>query len=298
MGKPREPSLGIDLRFIEDVPSIATAAGQPEAAVGWGMVKLWKFCWSAKKAEVTSMMLQGFVPGCTQALLAFDMIRPTGPNTFEVAGLGRYLRTKEAQSLAAQRATAYRLTQRDADRPNSSLSGSLTDSLSDRQIEDRRSFSTDPKGSVAEQQTELAIGEPEEPAVDEPDSSLTEVSQKARRTPPAARQLSPAEEVWVQMVEERRTRLVALQLDHEPDEKPAPAFVNSAFKRLVSRMRESDEGAGEHDVLLAYQRYLESPYGKNRKPPFALQAFLQDWCWRENWELIGTSKDPLRATGP
>ena len=262
------------------------------------------------------MVLDGFLPGCRSAMVVFKLITLLDGDRVYVHGLDRYIRTREAQIEAAKEVNAKRDqkgiekgqnrgAERGGERPEGAQKepkGDQTGALSVGKIEDRRSRSTDPEGSVAEHQTELAIEDPEEPEVDEtedePDSSLTEVSQKHRRSPLAARQPSPAEEVWVQMVEERRTRLVALQLDHEPDEKPAPAFVNSAFKRLVSRMRESDEGAGEHDVLLAYQRYLESPYGKNRKPPFALQAFLQDWCWRENWELIGTSKDPLRATGP
>lgn len=306
MGKPREPSLGIDLRFIEEVPAIAASAKKPEAVVGWGMVKLWKFCWAAKKAEVSSLLLDGFVPGCTEALVAFEMLRPTGPDTFEVAGLGRYLRTKEAQAEAGRRAGAYRAAQQAAHLPAEQLSGMVSGVVSGmvsgvvsaRQIEDRRSLTTtDPDGSVGEHQTELPIDDPEEPEVDEPDRPLAEVSQKPHRRPPAARQLSAAEEVWVQMVDERRTRLEALQLDHEPDEKPAPAFINAGFKRIIERMRESDETANEYDVALAWQRYLESHWGQTREPPFALQAFMSESVWRKHWECIGGPKDPLRAQG-
>lgn len=292
------PYIALEIPLIDQVPAIAAAAKQPEAVVGWGLTRLYRYCWGSKRAEASRRVIEGYVPGLVEVGVEFELLRQTGPDTFEIAGLKRYLRTQDAQREAARKVNEFRwqregtekvqdrvaerVGERVAERPENDKSvpnGSLSGSVSDGKIEDRRSRSTDPSYEGSAQQ--LLI---------EPDQ------QPPGKKPRQPRQPSHQEEIWAAMCLFRTQKLEALG---EPDTTPEaipPAMINAGIKRLLTRLKELDEDADEGDVWALWSRYLEDSYGKSRQPMFALAPFLDERVWGRIHRDMFTSRDPLHPS--
>lgn len=90
--------IAFELDAMEQVPNVAAACSLTEAQVGWGMAKLWRWCWREKTATVTLTHLRGFFGvDVSEALEAFGFIERLGP-TLRVKGAERYLRIAAGRS--------------------------------------------------------------------------------------------------------------------------------------------------------------------------------------------------------
>ena len=100
--------LAFDLDALKRVPDAARAAGLPEEAVGYGLVRLWSHCWNEKTETVTFTHLRGFFGGepssTAAALVAFRFVEPISDNTYRVRGVDRYLRLSKARSAGGKMA--------------------------------------------------------------------------------------------------------------------------------------------------------------------------------------------------
>jgi hypothetical protein len=117
------PFIAFDLAAMEDVAPAAQIAGIPTEKMGWGLPKLWAWCWKTKRDTVAGPHLEGFFGGPADrvgaALVAFgfaDQVPESGE--WRVRGAEKYLRISRARSTAGkQRAAAPR-------RPNGTLKAS------------------------------------------------------------------------------------------------------------------------------------------------------------------------------
>ncbi len=90
--------IAFELDAMEQVPNVAAACALSEAQVGWGMAKLWRWCWREKTATVTATHLRGFFGvDVTDALEAFGFIARDG-STLRVRGAEKYLRITAGRS--------------------------------------------------------------------------------------------------------------------------------------------------------------------------------------------------------
>lgn len=95
--------LAFDLDALKVVPDAARAAGVSEAQFGYGLVRLWSYCWTAKTENVKAAHLRGFFEApdfsaVTGSLEAFGFAERTLGETYRVRGAERYLRVRKAQS--------------------------------------------------------------------------------------------------------------------------------------------------------------------------------------------------------
>lgn len=104
--------IAVDLKVIETIaPAVSRASEVPEEVVGWGLVRLWHRCWSAKTELVSRIQLAGVfgvgdrIEALIEALVGFGLLDPGG-ESWRVKGADRYLRIqagREAGGRAASR---------------------------------------------------------------------------------------------------------------------------------------------------------------------------------------------------
>jgi hypothetical protein len=96
------PFIAFDLEAMEGVPGAAQCSGVSEDVIGWGLPKLWRYCWRERTDRVSLTVLRGmFGADVTEGLVAFGFIAPDGL-AFRVRGADRYLRVRKAQSDAGK----------------------------------------------------------------------------------------------------------------------------------------------------------------------------------------------------
>ena len=54
--------LAFDLDALKMVPDTARTAGVDDSTIGYGLVRLWQYCWLAKTDQVKPIQLSGFFP--------------------------------------------------------------------------------------------------------------------------------------------------------------------------------------------------------------------------------------------
>lgn len=128
--------LAFDLDALKLVPDTARAADVPEAVIGYGLLRLWGFCWTAKVEHVEGSHLRGFFQApdyqlITDALCAFGFLERQ-PNRFRVRGAERYLRVRKARSEGAKKTNEKRWSEV-AKPPQEIAPASLERQLSDQQ---------------------------------------------------------------------------------------------------------------------------------------------------------------------
>ena len=91
------PYIAFDLDALKHVPDMARAAGCREDVVGYGLVRLWAWCWTEKREDVTDTHLRGFFGADVGAVLeAFGHLAGS-PSGWRVRGAEKYLRIARAQ---------------------------------------------------------------------------------------------------------------------------------------------------------------------------------------------------------
>lgn len=102
--------LAFDLDALKRVPDASRAAGITEAELGYGLVRLWSWCWNEKTDAANTAHLRGFFGGDTQrvaeALCAFRFLELSSGGGFRVRGADRYLRIHKARSDGGKAASA------------------------------------------------------------------------------------------------------------------------------------------------------------------------------------------------
>lgn len=97
--------LAFDLDALKMVPDAARAAGLPDAELGYGLLRLWSYCWTVKTDLVKPAHLVGFFGGdsgrVTAGLEAFGFLQ-ADPDGLRVKGVEKYLRIRKAQSEAGK----------------------------------------------------------------------------------------------------------------------------------------------------------------------------------------------------
>lgn len=97
--------LAFDLDALKLVPDAARSAGLPDAELGYGLLRLWSYCWTTKTDVVKPAHLIGFFGGdsarVVAGLEAFGFLQ-TDPNGLRVKGVEKYLRIRKAQSEAGK----------------------------------------------------------------------------------------------------------------------------------------------------------------------------------------------------
>lgn len=98
------PYIAFDLDALKHVPDVARSAGLAESDVGYGLVRLWAYCWTEKTDVVTPIHLAGFFGSekAAPALVAFGHLAPSAAD-FRVRGAEKYLRITAAQSAAGKK---------------------------------------------------------------------------------------------------------------------------------------------------------------------------------------------------
>lgn len=103
------PYLSFDLDALKMVPDAARSAGIAEAELGYGLVRLWSYCWTAKTDTVKAPHLAGFFgpsEALAPALMAFGFLADDGAGGYRVRGADKYLRITRAQSEAGKNSTS------------------------------------------------------------------------------------------------------------------------------------------------------------------------------------------------
>ena len=98
--------LQFDLDALKRVPDAARAARCTEESLGYGLVRLWQYCWTEKVDTVSDTHISGFFGGgdeirVSASLIAFKFLERT-PEGLRVRGADKYLRITEAQSKAGK----------------------------------------------------------------------------------------------------------------------------------------------------------------------------------------------------
>lgn len=119
--------IAFDLDALKQVPDAARAAGIGEAELGYGLVRLWSYCWTKKTDTVTTAHLLGFFGTAEPvrlgaALEAFGFTEVTAQG-LRVKGVERYLRVAEGRSKGGKAAAAAGNLKRGQQAPSSSLPG-------------------------------------------------------------------------------------------------------------------------------------------------------------------------------
>lgn len=290
----RTPYIAVDLDLISRVSAVAAAAGRDEASIGWGLVRLWEYCWRAASDVVPRLVVAGFCGADSiESLIAFDLVRQgvegLPPGSLRVSGLDRYMRVKKAQKEAADQVNEKRWS---ADRSPSrspsrsathasvteSVSESVTESVSESQsggkIEDRRSKINIDERRRATAQTSETGQEPKQ-------ANLLHQEPKRAKSPRAA---SEWEQLWSDLQLDRWVKLAtdaglppAEASDFDTYAVP-PAQVNSLLKK-IARDLETHAAAQWTDearriaIVDAWGAYLSSTFGAGTNPPYALTAF-------------------------
>lgn len=101
--------LAFDLDALKMVPDCARSSGLSEAELGYGLVRLWSYCWTVKTDRVKPAHLGGFFGGPDRsalicALIAFEFLEGDAEGNYRVRGADRYLRITDAQSRGGKRA--------------------------------------------------------------------------------------------------------------------------------------------------------------------------------------------------
>lgn len=104
------PYIAFDLDALSRVPDAARAAGLAEDALGYGLLRLWSWCFKEKVDAVGAPHLAGFFgtdgDKVATALVAFRFLDLATTGGFRVRGAERYLRVRKAQSEAGKAKTA------------------------------------------------------------------------------------------------------------------------------------------------------------------------------------------------
>lgn len=96
--------IAFELDAMEQVPNVAAACALSEAQVGWGLAKLWRWCWREKVDRVSRLHLRGFFGvDVGDALEAFGFVATDGEG-LRVRGAERYLRIAAGRSKGGQKA--------------------------------------------------------------------------------------------------------------------------------------------------------------------------------------------------
>lgn len=103
------PYLAFDLDALKKVPDAARSAGLSEEKMGYGLLRMWGYCWTEKRDRVKRAHLAGFFdsdsPRVEAALEAFDFTESDGEDDFRVRGTEKYLRIQKAQSDGGKKAS-------------------------------------------------------------------------------------------------------------------------------------------------------------------------------------------------
>lgn len=102
------PYIAFDLDALSRVPDAARAAGLAEDALGYGLLRLWSWCFKEKTDKVGTPHLAGFFGGegdrVPTALVAFGFLELIQGGGFRVKGAERYLRVSEARKAGGKAA--------------------------------------------------------------------------------------------------------------------------------------------------------------------------------------------------
>lgn len=257
MPKKRKPYIAIELEVFDDVPAMAQAANMKENDFGWPLLKLWRRCWQQKVAAVSPLVIEGFLPGCLDVLIAFDFAERLTDGSIKLRGLDRYFRIKAAQSAAAARTNELNakrsLTDPDEEEGSEGepQSGALTapdqGSPSAGKIEDRRS-------KIDQKDLQLDIPKPEK----------------------RKRQASKWEAIFAELQESRVARLRELGMPDQPEPLPG-ALVNTLLGKVDETLRELAGEAyvsPEADIPPVFDAFLEhNDWARGLDPAYPLQAF-------------------------
>lgn len=97
--------LAFDLDALKLVPDAARSAGLDEAVLGYGLVRLWSFCWTTRTEFVKPAHVRGFFGGdvdrVLEALVAFEFVA-IADQGYRVRGADKYLRINQAQKGAGK----------------------------------------------------------------------------------------------------------------------------------------------------------------------------------------------------
>lgn len=106
------PYIQFDLDALEDAPHCAQAAGLTEETVIAGLLKLWRYAWRKKSAEVQREHLMGFFGGdgerVVKALTAFEFIAPLDGGDMRIRGAEKRLGIREKQAEGARKTNEKR----------------------------------------------------------------------------------------------------------------------------------------------------------------------------------------------
>lgn len=262
MPKKRKPYIAIELEVFEDVPAMATAAGWTEERFGWGLVKLWRFCWQRKIAVVTTNMLNGYLPGQLEVLRDFGYIEAHADG-WRIRGLDRYFRIKAAQAAGASATNAKRWAvsvpdsdPRDGERPCFDPEKDQTGTPSVGKI--RRS---------EDQRSKKDLPEPRDQEL--PGLDLPKPEKRKR-------QASKWEALFAELQESRVARLRELGMPDSPEVLPG-AMVNTLLAKVDETLRELAGEAyvsPEADIPPVWEAFLEgNEWARGLDPAYPLQAF-------------------------
>lgn len=288
MPKKRKPYIAIELEVFEDVPAMATAAGWTEERFGWGLVKLWRFCWQRKIAVVTTNMLNGYLPGQLEVLRDFGYIEAHADG-WRIRGLDRYFRIKAAQAAGASATNAKRWAvsvpdsdPRDGERPCFDPEKDQTGTPSVGKI--RRS---------EDQRSKKDLPEPRDQEL--PGLDLPKPEKRKR-------QASKWEAIFAELQESRAARLRELGMPDQPEPLPG-ALVNTLLGKVDETLRELAGEAyvsPEADIPPVFDAFLEhNDWARGLDPAYPLQAFAsprQLMKARKDYELQVQAASAERAS--
>ncbi len=274
--------LAFELDALKMVPDAARAAGLSEPVLGYGLVRLWDYCWTAKTDRIQPAHLTGFFGGeptkIADALGAFGFLESDGLG-FRVRGAARYLRLHLGQREGGKKSKGNLIP--GPHRGNSP----------------RKPAGGQPEGGAGES-LRLPSGSP--PAL------AGESLRLPSGSPPALQRAASSE----QRIETDQQPACAKPEQSTPDQL-APGLVRfetarqeyfgtpnllihipAAFETRWRALMESHE-EDEDWALETYQHFWLDPWAQRRKPPGSLEAFLHPEQWPKYVQARG--KDQPRT---
>ncbi len=277
--------IQVELDAMKRVPDAARAAGVTEHQLGWGLTRLWAWCWQEKTDRVTEDHLAGFIGGdgarAARGLVAFGFLEPS-EGSFRVRGAERYLRISDARARAGKaRAATGKRTGGRWSRSGESTStppacaGEPTstppapDQLLHRSpITDHR----EEEAAAAAAKTDASRqGAPPEPhALRLSREAVAEFQANPPQPPTTPPRLSSeltagaAFFAWVQ-----QRRLVAGLVTEKP---PHPSKLSAWYSDALGEL-----GGDEERLKEACFRFSEDKYWQQQAPPLPFRAFMSQW---------------------
>jgi hypothetical protein len=279
------PYLQVELDVLNVTDEIGATCGLTGDVIGWGLMRLWAFCFRGKRETVHGVHVRGFFHGNAQvadSLVYFGFLEKAEDDQYRVKGARRYLRVldgrKEAGSKGGKATAAAGKSKANLKQNKSFASEGTSDVASEgasvpaseppKQVLRCEGSKTEALTPNTEHRTPILLKEEEAAAALKPKSLPADVaaafaanaSQIAAKAPP----LHGGGAFFARAQESRR----AAQLVTEAP--PHPSKLSGFFSEAMLEL-----DGDEERLWATYECFSEEDYWAEAKWPF--HAFMKQW---------------------